>query len=63
MRGIFEHAIPLIFNRELFILAVVFVACVAAGHAAVYKRNSRAAFGWLGIILLSPLLAATIVVP
>jgi cardiolipin synthase len=34
------------------------VAVVAGVHVLVYKRNSRAAFGWLGLIILFPIAGA-----
>lgn len=44
------------------ILAVISVVMggVAAVHATMTKREVRAAIGWVGIILLSPILGATI---
>ncbi len=44
------------------ILAVVSIAlgAVAAVHAAMTKREVRSALGWVGVILLSPLLGALI---
>jgi cardiolipin synthase len=42
----------------ILLLLVAFVSFSAALHAVVHKRNSRAAFAWLGTILLSPLFSA-----
>ena len=39
-------------------LAVLIVELLAAGHAVLYKRDSRATIGWVGLILLTPLLGA-----
>lgn len=36
-------------------LAVLLLTLFAAGHAVLYKRDSRAAVAWVGLILLSPL--------
>lgn len=38
--------------------AVVVIEVLAAGHAVLYKRDSRATIGWVGLILLTPLLGA-----
>ena len=38
-------------------LAVV-LAILAAGHAVLYKRDCRAAIGWIGFIILAPLVGA-----
>src|SRR5205085_11186642 len=32
----------------------------AAGHAVLYKRDSRATIGWVGLILLTPLVGAVL---
>lgn len=42
---------------SLFTLYLV-VAVLAAGHVLLHKRNSRAAFGWVGLILVFPLAGA-----
>lgn len=39
-------------------LAVLLLILFAAGHAVLYKRDSRAAVAWVGLILLSPILGA-----
>lgn len=43
----------------LFVISVV-SATVAATHAAMNKTDVRAAIGWVGVILLSPLLGALV---
>lgn len=54
------------FAREPAIVAYVlaamdFVVClVASGHVLLFKRNTRAAIGWIGLIWLSPILGATL---
>ncbi len=42
---------------HLFSLITVYlvVAVLAAVHVLLNKRNSRAAFGWLGLILVFPI--------
>jgi len=42
---------------SLFTLYLV-VAILAGGHVLLYKRNSRAAFGWLGLIIVFPIAGA-----
>lgn len=42
---------------SLFTVYLV-AAVVAGGHVLLYKRNSRAAFGWLALILVFPLAGA-----
>src|SRR4249919_1972784 len=37
---------------------VLVIEIVAAGHAVLYKRDTRATIGWVGLILLTPLLGA-----
>ncbi|MEX2380766.1 MAG: phospholipase D-like domain-containing protein [Opitutales bacterium] len=39
-------------------LAILLVTVFAAGHAVIYKRDSRAAVAWVGLILLSPFFGA-----
>jgi cardiolipin synthase A/B len=41
-----------------FIAIVLLLAVAAAGHAVLYKRDSRAAIGWVGFIWLVPLVGA-----
>ena len=41
-------------------VAVVAVSVVAAGHAILNKRDSRAAIGWVGVIWLSPPIGAVL---
>jgi cardiolipin synthase len=54
------------FAREPSIVAYVlaamdFVVClVASGHVLLFKRDTRAAIGWIGLIWLSPILGATL---
>ena len=54
------------FAREPSIVAYVlaamdFVVClVASGHVLLFKRNTRAAIGWIGLIWLSPIPGATL---
>lgn len=38
--------------------AVLVIEFSAAGHAVLYKRDSRATIGWVGLILLTPVLGA-----
>lgn len=42
----------------LVALTHIVVACVASGHAILYKRDSRAAVAWVGLIWFSPLFGA-----
>lgn len=44
----------------LFAVAYVAIAVAAAIHVLVYKRNSRAAFGWLGLIITFPFAGAVL---
>ena len=39
---------------------VIVVEVCAAGHAVLYKRDSRSAIGWVGLILLTPLFGAAL---
>jgi cardiolipin synthase A/B len=39
---------------------VLALALAASGHAIIYKRDSRAAVGWVGLIWLAPLLGAVL---
>jgi cardiolipin synthase len=41
-----------------FFSIYVVVAIVAATHALLYVRDSRAAFGWLGLIVVFPIAGA-----
>jgi cardiolipin synthase len=41
-------------------LASVLLAAIAAAHAAMTKDEVRAAIGWVGVILLSPLVGAAV---
>ena len=38
------------------------VSLVATGHVLLFKRDTRAAIGWIGIIWLSPILGAALYV-
>lgn len=49
---------PLAVLAALFALAYVLIAVAAALHVLLYKRNSRAAFGWLGLIITFPFAGA-----
>ena len=50
--------------HELWHLAIAGLALVlsvvASGHAVLYKRDSRAAIGWVGFVWLVPLLGAVL---
>ena len=54
------------FAREPSIVAYVLagvdlvVSLVATGHVLLFKRDTRAAIGWIGLIWLSPILGATL---
>ena len=39
-------------------LAIFIIEMWAAAHAVLYKRDSRATIGWVGLILLTPLVGA-----
>jgi len=41
-------------------ILTVLLAVTAAGHAILYKRDSRAAAGWVGVILLVPVIGAVL---
>lgn len=43
----------------LFAGVALLLSVFASGHAVLYKRDSRAAIGWVGFIWLVPLLGAT----
>ena len=45
-------------NLFSFITLYLVVAWVAGIHVLLYKRNSRAAFGWLGLIIVFPIAGA-----
>jgi cardiolipin synthase len=55
MSYFFQHFWP-----HLVTLTVLVVELLAAGHAVLYKRDSRATIGWVGLILLTPLLGAVL---
>lgn len=40
----------------------IIVACTASAHVVLFKRDSRAAVGWVGIIWLTPLLGSALYV-
>jgi cardiolipin synthase A/B len=42
--------------------ATVLISLTAAGHAVLYKRDSRAAIGWVGIIWLAPIVGTLLYV-
>ncbi|HTL58932.1 MAG TPA: phospholipase D-like domain-containing protein [Candidatus Limnocylindrales bacterium] len=50
-----HHAWHIIFAGVALLLAVV-----AAGHAVLYKRDSRAAIAWVGFIWLAPIVGALV---
>ncbi len=39
-------------------IVILSLELLAAGHAVLYKRDSRATIGWVGLILLTPLVGA-----
>ena len=43
-------------ENSLLILLVASFAIICSVHAIVYKREAYAAFAWLGVILLSPII-------
>ena len=51
--------IQIYWAETLAVLSVVF-GTVAATHAAMTKREVRSALGWVGVIILSPLVGAMI---
>ncbi|HZZ26787.1 MAG TPA: cardiolipin synthase [Pirellulales bacterium] len=53
MSYFFQHFWP-----HLTTAVVAIVELVAACHAVLYKRDTRATIGWVGLILLTPLLGA-----
>jgi len=47
------------FEHLLSLISIYLVVAVAAGiHVLLYKRDSRAAFGWLGLIIVFPIAGA-----
>lgn len=52
--------LPFVLLAALFAIAYVLIAVAAAIHVLVYKRNSRAAFGWLGLIITFPFAGAVL---
>jgi cardiolipin synthase A/B len=55
MSHFFEHFWP-----HITTVVALVVELLAAGHAVLYKRDSRATIGWVGLILLTPLLGAVL---
>ncbi|HTQ38640.1 MAG TPA: phospholipase D-like domain-containing protein [Pirellulales bacterium] len=55
MEHFFQHFWP-----HITTAAVLIVELLAAGHAVLYKRDTRATIGWVGLILLTPLLGAVL---
>jgi cardiolipin synthase len=53
MAYFFEHFWP-----HITTVVVMIVELLAAGHAVLYKRDSRSTIGWVGLILLTPLFGA-----
>lgn len=51
---------PTTLLAALFALTWIVVATAAAVHVLVYKRNSRAAFGWIGVIITFPVIGAVL---
>lgn len=52
--------IPMELWSSLIGVLVFFVSVISSGHAVIFKRDSRAAAGWVGVIWLVPLLGATL---
>ena len=46
------------FWPHLTSLFVLVMEILAAGHAVLYKRDTRATIGWVGLILLTPIVGA-----
>ena len=42
--------------RWILLIIHVLLAITAAGHALLFKRDSKAALGWIAVCLLFPLL-------
>jgi cardiolipin synthase A/B len=55
MSYFFQHFWPHITTAVVFVIELL-----AAGHAVLYKRDSRATIGWVGLILLTPLFGAVL---
>ncbi len=55
MSHFFEHFWP-----HITTAMVLVVELLAAGHAVLYKRDSRSTIGWVGLILLTPLFGAVL---
>jgi cardiolipin synthase A/B len=47
---------------DLGVGLVMVAALLAAGHAILFKRNSKSAFGWLGLIIVLPLVGPLVYV-
>lgn len=47
---------------QLTWITVLVVSVLASGHAVLYKRDSRAAIGWVGLIWVAPLVGALLYV-
>lgn len=41
--------------QALLLAAIPLIACVSAGHALLFKRDSRSAFGWIAVSVMFPL--------
>ncbi|MFO7859449.1 MAG: PLDc N-terminal domain-containing protein, partial [Ectothiorhodospiraceae bacterium] len=39
----------------LVLVAIAVIAIASAGHALLYKRDSRSAFGWIAVCAIFPL--------
>jgi cardiolipin synthase len=55
MEYFLEHFWP-----HITTVVVLVIELAAAGHAVLYKRDSRATIGWVGLILLTPLFGAVL---
>jgi cardiolipin synthase len=53
------NALSKVWHYLVFALTLV-IALAAAGHAILYRRDSRAAVLWVGVVLLVPLVGATL---
>jgi len=43
------------FTQNLLVIVAPVIAIAGAGHALLYKRDSRSAFGWIAVCLIFPL--------
>lgn len=49
-------------GRVVVAVLTVLLAVIASGHAVLYKRDSRAAVGWVGLIWLAPIVGPVLYV-